>query len=138
MDESDKTLGQLAFEAYRAEVNGQTFDDKQIPAWDELHGNRGRVHRGWEAAAEAVRERTRTMDGIERALTDPSSRVRRGRPLKSHAQPLSDFLPAGVLAADESDPIRFEPLPPVGDDVVTQARESVPVEADDDTGDDAA
>jgi hypothetical protein len=68
---SEKTLGQVAFEAYRAAVNGQTFDDKQIPEWNELHGNRARVHAGWEAAAAATLRALaeRALSNLERALS---------------------------------------------------------------------
>lgn len=48
------TPGQIAFEAYCASTGGKTFDGRPIPAWDELHGDRARIHAAWEAAAQAV------------------------------------------------------------------------------------
>ena len=79
-----KTLGQLAFEAYRAEVGGNTFDDRPIPVWDELHGDRARVHRGWEAAAAEVARLVRVGGSADEARSGPQD----FRPQRSRWQPL--------------------------------------------------
>lgn len=49
-----KSLGRVAFEAYSAEAGGKTFDGKDIPSWDDLHGDKPKVQAQWEAAARAV------------------------------------------------------------------------------------
>jgi hypothetical protein len=131
-DQTDKTLGQLAFEAYRETVQ-VAFNGDPIPEWGQLD-NGVPARRGWEAAAEAIQERTRTMDAIERALTDPSSRVRRSRPLKSHAEPLDAYIRREARPADRGG----MPLPPVSDERAESARQSVPVEAEDDDSPEAA
>lgn len=46
-----KTLGQIAFEAYKKFVQDQTYDEKPIPAWNELTD---KVRGAWDAAAIAV------------------------------------------------------------------------------------
>ncbi len=46
-----KTLGQIAFEAYKAHRQGIAYDGKPIPAWEEINAG---VRSGWEAAARAV------------------------------------------------------------------------------------
>jgi hypothetical protein len=48
----DKTLGQIAFEAYNESKGGLTYDGKPIPPWSEV-GDAVRL--GWNVAAEAVR-----------------------------------------------------------------------------------
>lgn len=60
---SEKTLGQIAFEAYCEAVGGETFDGKPIPGWTELHGDRLKVQGGWEAAAAAVMEQIEVKAG---------------------------------------------------------------------------
>ena len=45
------TLGQVAYEAYATETAWRTFDDRQMPSWDDLGE---RIQRAWEAAAQAV------------------------------------------------------------------------------------
>lgn len=45
------TYGQIAFEAYRTQMNGRTYDGKPIPQWHELHAD---VQTGWMVAAAAV------------------------------------------------------------------------------------
>lgn len=49
---SEKTMGRVAFEAYRAEVR-TAFNGDPIPEWDALD-NGAPARRGWEAAALAV------------------------------------------------------------------------------------
>lgn len=51
---SEKTLGQVAFEAYNESKGGLTYDGKPIPPWDELSGDRAAVHSAWEVAARAA------------------------------------------------------------------------------------
>lgn len=58
-----KSLGQVAFDAYRAEVV-TAFNGDPIPAWDQLD-NEAPARRGWEAAAQAIRERTRMMAALD-------------------------------------------------------------------------
>ena len=45
------SLGEAAFNAYRANVGGKTYDDKLIPVWAELSE---RIRVAWEAAAKAA------------------------------------------------------------------------------------
>lgn len=47
-----KSLGQIAFEAYKDWVSGQTYDNKPIPAWDSLTP---RIRDAWEAGAAAAK-----------------------------------------------------------------------------------
>jgi len=47
----DKTLGQIAFEAYNEAVGGKTWDGKPIPAWQDVSE---KVRNGWNKAAVAV------------------------------------------------------------------------------------
>ncbi len=54
----DKTLGQIAFEAYVQQVRGVTYDLKPIPTWDHLTDS---VRAGWEVAAIAMM--TRVVNG---------------------------------------------------------------------------
>lgn len=53
---SDKSYGQIAFEAYNESKGGLTYDGKPIPPWDTLAGSDvgEAVQRAWEAAAAAV------------------------------------------------------------------------------------
>lgn len=52
---SDKTLGQIAFEAYNESKGGRTYDGKPIPGWDTLTNEVGlAVRKAWEAAAVAA------------------------------------------------------------------------------------
>jgi hypothetical protein len=46
-----KTLGQIAFEAYKAHRQGIAYDGNPLPAWEEINAG---VRSGWEAAAGAV------------------------------------------------------------------------------------
>ena len=137
MAEVNKTLGQIAFEAYRAEVQGAAYDDKPIPEWDDLHGNKERAHRGWEAAAAAIQQRTLTLAAVDDSLAryPEGWTARGGRPLKSHAQPLSDFLPK-IQADGLPEHMTLSQEPQVAPWRAEVARASVPVEADDATGDD--
>lgn len=53
MNSEVKTLGQIAFEAYREAVNNKTYDQREIPDWVNVSAS---VQAGWEAAAKAVAE----------------------------------------------------------------------------------
>ncbi len=44
----EKTLGQIAFEAYSEERGGKNHDGTETPSWEELGDD---VHCGWEMAA---------------------------------------------------------------------------------------
>lgn len=55
---SNKTAGQVAFEAYNQARGGVTFDGRPIPAWDDLHGDKAAIQAAWEAAATAVIDET--------------------------------------------------------------------------------
>jgi hypothetical protein len=129
-----KTLGRLAFEAYRAEVGGSTFDDRPIPEWDELHGDRAQAHRGWEAAAAEVARWVRGSDIADRAFEEAYSGPRDFRDRPSRWQPL------GVTAEPaQVGPVTLEAgarvyTRPVDDERAAQAAGSVPVEADDQAG----
>lgn len=48
-----KTLGQIAFEAYKESKDNVTYDSKPIPMWEELGTD---VQAAWEKAAYAVRK----------------------------------------------------------------------------------
>lgn len=123
-DETDKSLGQLAFEAYRAEGEPLTYDGKPIPEWDELHGDRAAVQRKWQAAAERIRQHTLMMAALEKALQGPF--VRRERPRQW--VPLSDVLPAAQADEDPEVPLR----PQVDQAAAERAHGAVAVEAEDD------
>jgi len=52
---SEKSPGQVAFEAYNTSKGGLTYDGKPIPPWSALEGETGEaVKRAWEDAAQAV------------------------------------------------------------------------------------
>jgi len=56
MSTTEKTPGQIAFEAYNESKGGRTYDGKPIPPWEAIE-NRGDGHGvkiAWEAAAEAA------------------------------------------------------------------------------------
>jgi len=48
---SNQTIGQTAFDAYRAFRGGRNHDGTPTPTWDDLTDD---VRAGWEAAAAAV------------------------------------------------------------------------------------
>lgn len=96
------SLGQVAFEAYRAEVGGLTFDGKPIPGWDELHGDRLKVQGGWEAAAQAIRQHTQMIAALDAAKGATvkdfrESQASRWQPVDNPAPaaPIGEFIPAG-------------------------------------------
>lgn len=96
------TLGQVAFEAYRAAVGGQTFDGKPIPGWDELHGDRLKVQGGWEAAAQAIRQHGKMIQALDVTADDFRGRQR------SRWVPLADGMwsaPVGEPEPEFSAPI---------------------------------
>lgn len=115
MSDIDKSLGQVAFEAYRVAVSGQTFDGKPIPGWDELHGDRLKVQGGWEAAAQAIRQHLRMIDAIDRAThrRQPSQWVRLPDPLLLiPAEPEPEFsapIGRGEPPTGEAVPVDVEP-----------------------------
>lgn len=130
-----KSLGQLAFEAYRAEVR-TAFNGDPIPEWDRLD-NGAPARRGWEAAAAEVAHLVRASDiadgQFDAGYSPPGSRTRtRMRP--SRWEPLGVSLPVEV---DEAAAVRTGLLDPVDVDTAAAARGSVPVEADDETADNA-
>lgn len=121
-----KTLGQLAFEAYRAEVE-IAFNGDPIPEWDRLD-NGAPARRGWAAAAAEVAHLVRASDiadgQFDAGYSPPGSRTRtRMRPSRWEPLDMPDA-PAGT------EPERAH-RPQVTDDRAAQARGSVPVEADD-------
>jgi hypothetical protein len=125
-DVTDKSLGQLAFEAYRAAGEPTTYDGKPIPEWDELHGDRAKVHAKWQAAAERIAQHTRMMAALDEAMKGPF--VRRPRPTRWEPLSVPQAAEPGATVGEGAG----TPLPPVGADVAAAARESVPVAADDD------
>lgn len=46
-----KTLGQIAFEAYKEHRQGLAYDGTPLPLWEEINAG---VRSGWEAAGFAV------------------------------------------------------------------------------------
>lgn len=50
----DKTLGQIAYEAYAKSTGNKTFDDREMMTWSELGETNPDIQRAWEAAARAV------------------------------------------------------------------------------------
>lgn len=62
--EPDKTLGQIAFEAYVLDIGGLTYDGKPIPSWDNLTD---RVRKAWEMAAIAVMNRLLLGGSVEKS-----------------------------------------------------------------------
>jgi hypothetical protein len=92
-----KSLGQVAFEAYRAEVV-TAFNGDPIPEWDKLD-NGAPARRGWEAAAQAVREHVRMIDALptEFEVSTWRSVPSRWQPIGNPppAAPIGGFIPAG-------------------------------------------
>lgn len=113
---SEKTMGQLAFEAYCEAVGGQTFDGKPIPGWEELHGDRLKVQGGWEAAAQAVLRRQEAGTG---AVRDVAARKSRWEPTPAPQEP-----------EPLEDP-EIAPGPQATAERAAQAKASVPVQAAD-------
>jgi hypothetical protein len=120
---SEKTMGQVAFEAYCDAVGGKTYDGKPIPGWDELHGDRLKVQGGWEAAALAAIH-AHMMD----ALPSGSNRDFRERQA-SRWQPLSSIrsVPDDYSTAPggAGEPPTGDPLP-----VDVEPDDEAPVECD--------
>lgn len=67
-------LGRIAFEAYSKSVGGKTYDNKPIPAWDDLTDQ---VRAGWTTAAAEVAERLSqiTQAAVGMALDDWANRT---------------------------------------------------------------
>lgn len=124
-DEIDKSLGQRAFEAYRAEVV-TAFNGDPIPPWDALDSGAA-ARRGWEAAAQAVAQHVRMMAALDKAMEGRF--VRRERPQRW--RPFADSLPIEV---DDTEAVRAGLLEPVGDDEARAAAASVPVVAEEEDG----
>lgn len=53
---SEKSLGQIGYEAYGETANWKTFDGRDMPRWEDLSEmETGReTQRRWEVAAEAI------------------------------------------------------------------------------------
>lgn len=116
---TDKTMGQVAFEAYRAAVKGQAYDGTPIPEWDSLDGDRLKAQGGWEAAALAV---IHAEAGADAPTAQDFREFQRTRwtPVGNPPPPAEvGSLPPGVT---------FTQLPPVTDG----ERTSVPVDVEDD------
>jgi hypothetical protein len=116
---SEKTMGQVAFEAYRDAVKGQAYDGTPIPEWDSLDGDRLKAQGGWEAAALAV---IHAEAGADAPTAQDFREFQRSR-----------WAPVGnppVPAEVESMPpgAKMAPLPPEA----YQGGPSVPVEAEPD------
>ncbi len=107
---SEKTMGQVAFEAYRAEVK-TAFNGDPIPEWDRLD-NGAPARRGWERAADAVQVETAAQQA--RLTAEPrrdfrKERVTRWTPVGNPPPPAEvESLPPGA----KHEP---NPAPPVGD-----------------------
>ncbi len=117
---NEKTMGQVAFEAYREAVGGVAYDGKPIPGWWELSGDTKTVQDGWEAAALAVIHQ-HMMDALptdtRRVRDFREGRATRWAPVGNPVPPAEvESLPPGVA---------FAQLPPVAD----EERTSVPVES---------
>lgn len=115
---TEKTMGQVAFEAYRDAVKGTAYDGTPIPEWDSLDGDRLKAQGGWEAAALAAIHADAGMDPPSDYNRDfREERTTRWTPVGNPPPPAEvQSLPEGV---------KFAPLPPVADG----ERTSVPVEA---------
>jgi hypothetical protein len=80
MDE--KTLGQVAFEAYVEEREGKNHDGSKTPPWEELGDG---VRAGWEAAAGATMRYHAPGDRESRckeAVSDPDEGGDAGKPMR--------------------------------------------------------
>lgn len=53
MNESNRELARIMFDAYNKRAGGKTWDEKDIPPFDQVGD---RVQANWIAAAEAARE----------------------------------------------------------------------------------
>lgn len=115
-----KSLGQVAFEAFCAEVQGVAYDGSGIPPWDSLDGDRAKAQRGWEAAAQAVRQYTQMITALDRAVQSAASagltiqtRPSRWQPVgnPAPAAPIGEFIPAGhgEPPTGETVPVDVEP-----------------------------
>jgi hypothetical protein len=119
-----KSLGQLAFEAYRAEVV-TAWDGSPIPEWDKLD-NGAPARRGWEAAAAEVARWTRAQAILEKADAGPYTargRVTRWRPVDEYTRSLKDV----SLPEADVPHVRAADLP----SHLTEARVPVDVQLDD-------
>jgi hypothetical protein len=132
-----KSLGQLAFEAYRTAGEPTTFDGKPIPEWDELHGDRAKVHAKWEASAAEVARLVRASDLADRAFDDAHSGDFRERQRPTRWRPLAE----GRIAVSEDEHGAYvtggQPVDPAGAVQVERSRR-IEVEAEPDEGPDAA
>lgn len=57
----DITLGQTAFEAYKRQVGGVTYDGKPIPDWENLTGG-DKMRAAWEEAAQEVKAKVLLLE----------------------------------------------------------------------------
>lgn len=110
MDEI-KSLGQVAFEAYREAVQGVAYDGSGIPPWDSLDGDRAKAQGGWEAAAQAVREHVRTIDALDATSSYTP------RELLSRWLPVREYLPLPQQRAPESPVVGGQGEAPTGEPV---------------------
>lgn len=62
----EKELAQIAFEAYNEQAGGRTWDDKPIPAWQDVGE---KVQANWKAATKALTQLP-PLDDRERATLE--------------------------------------------------------------------
>lgn len=72
-----ESLGKIAFEAYKAEKLGVTYDAKRIPTWEELGDD---VRNAWAAAAEAVIAQRSMAESLWDALLYDYNRCKLAKP----------------------------------------------------------
>lgn len=53
---SDKTRGQIGYEAYAKSTGGKTFDGRDMPTWKEIEEKSPKIAQAWEDAAKAILE----------------------------------------------------------------------------------
>lgn len=49
-----QTLGKIAYEAYCQARDWKSFDDKPLPAWEQMVQDNPHIANAWECAANAV------------------------------------------------------------------------------------
>jgi len=103
---TEKTLGQLGFEAYNAARGGLTHDGKPIPPWDSLIGPTGEsVRAAWEISAKTIEEHV----NANRVVEVIASRIM-GALMGMRAPVIAENAPALLAGFREMPPLALRPL----------------------------
>jgi len=66
---ADKTLGEIAFEAYNDDRGGVNHQGNKTPDWGELPEE---IQHAWEVGADAVADELKSVQGMRRTVISAS------------------------------------------------------------------